>query len=101
MVCTHVLGIGRFLRIGVRAEKVGVAFCIICLHCMEKLPISDEEDDLRKVESMANEKHRSDMLRDIKEKNRLVKKCTYCEALLYLQNVRPLIEVGRNTLSVK
>jgi len=68
---------------------------------MEKLPISDEEDDLRKVESMANEKHRSDMLREIKEKNRLVKKCTYCEALLYLQNVRPLIEVGRNTLSVK
>ena len=67
MVCTHVFGIGKFLRIGIGADKVGVAFCIICPHCMEKLSIADDDDDnvLRKVESMANNELRSDMMREI------------------------------------
>ena len=67
---------------------------------MERLSIIDDEDEFRKVESMANGELCRDMMRDIREGEQTWKFPHYM-AVLYLENIRPLIEVGRNTLSVK
>jgi len=57
IICTYILGIKQFLCISIKAKKVGVVFCIICPHYIKKLPISDKEDNLYKVENIANKKY--------------------------------------------
>jgi hypothetical protein len=94
MICTHLFGIRRFLRIGFGVDEVGVAFCIICSDCMEKLSISDEEDELRQVKGMAKDEN---VMREIETQNLLVKIGTFHMAMRYT----PLIEVGRKMVSVK
>jgi adenylate kinase len=46
---------------------------------MEKLLIADDDDELRKVESMANDELQRDIIREIEKENRLVKIYTYYE----------------------
>ena len=99
MVCNHLFGIGKFLRIGLGIDKVDVAFCIICLHCTEKLSIEDDEDELRQVESLANDEVRKDTMREIEKENRVLKRYTW--TMLHSENITPLIEVGWKTVSVK
>jgi len=105
ILCIHIFSIGQFLRIGFGANKVGVAFCIICFYCIEKLSIDNDDDKedgkLRKVESMAKDELRVDTIRKIEKENRLVKICTYHMVMLYLKNITPLIEVGKDSFSVK
>lgn len=104
IVYTYFFSIRQFLRIGTRADKVSAAFCIICLNCMEKLSITDDDDsdsELCKVESIANDELRRDIIWEIENENRLVKIYTYHIAMLYLKNIRPLIKVGNRNFTVK
>lgn len=46
MVCTHIIGTWKFLRIGAGADKVKAAFCIICPYCLERMATTKDEDDI-------------------------------------------------------
>ena len=61
MVCTHALGVWKFLRLGVGADKITAAFCVRCPNCMVKPPMNkenecgkihtdDDDDELYRVE---------------------------------------------------
>jgi hypothetical protein len=45
MVTIHIWGIWRFLRIGVGAEEINCAFCILCLGCLEKMTTMTIEEE--------------------------------------------------------
>lgn len=44
MVCTHIVGVWKFLRIGVGADPVKACFCIICPYCVDKGILNDEDN---------------------------------------------------------
>ena len=56
IIYTYIFNIKQFLRIGFRANKVSATFYIICIYYMEKILIVDNNNELRKVESIVKDK---------------------------------------------
>lgn len=61
---------------------------------------SDSEDELVLATEMAHATSHSDMMQGLVEENIIVKACTYEMAQIFLKKVRPLFEVGHNSLVV-
>ena len=101
MVCVHLFGMARFLRIAFGAEKVRAAFCVTCSDCVEAealISFSDTEDE--KTDNNSKKKMRAAIMKEIEEENAVVKECDIDRAKEYMSVVRPLIEVGNNSLAV-
>ncbi|KAH6698196.1 hypothetical protein BKA61DRAFT_583363 [Leptodontidium sp. MPI-SDFR-AT-0119] len=101
MVCTHPLGVWQFLRFSVGTDTITAAFCQRCLSCMAKRPIKDNNDDdeFCEVERLARQD--LDMMNGIRARHEIVRLFTNHRMKLYLDGVRPLIEVGKgNNLAV-
>jgi hypothetical protein len=99
MVCTHIVGMWKFLRIGFGADTVKAAFCIVCPECLDRMVIDNEVDtnevDIDKVRRKTESKLSRDVINDIKRANDIViSPATYQMAKAYLAKTRPLIEVG-------
>jgi len=100
MICTHILGVWQFLRFGVEVEKITAAFCIRCSKCMAKRPTTstNDDDEFCEVERLANQD--INMMNDIREHYGRVRLFTRHRALLFLNGVRPLIEMGNGKVSL-
>jgi hypothetical protein len=94
MVCTHIVGVWKFLRIGAGANPVKACFCIICPYCVGKA-ITNGQDNIEEIRSIFSSKLLRDAMNDIERENEIViiETCRMVEA--YLAKTRPLIEVGK------
>jgi hypothetical protein len=110
MVCIHIVGVWKFLRIGAGADSVKVAFCTVCPACLGCKATAagylsgedsgdDEfqevEDTLDKIQQLAASKPLRDTMTDIKKANDIVIAELFDKVEMCLTKVRPPLEVGK------
>jgi hypothetical protein len=94
MVCTHIAGVWKFLRIGTGADPVKACFCIICPSCVGKA-IINSEDNIEEIRAIFNSRPLRDAMNEIEQENDVVIIETYATVKAYLAKTRPLIQVGK------
>ncbi|KAH6704328.1 hypothetical protein BKA61DRAFT_680584 [Leptodontidium sp. MPI-SDFR-AT-0119] len=111
MVCIHIVGVWKFLRIGAGADSVKVAFCTVCPACPGGKAIAtgdsssedvgedefdEAEDKLYKIQLLAASKPLRNTMTDIKKGNDIVIIERFEVVERWLTKVRPLLEVGKD-----
>jgi hypothetical protein len=71
MVCTHIVGVWKFLRIGAGADPVNACFCIICPYCVNKAIINCE-NNIEEIRTIFNSRSFHDVMNEIKQENDIV-----------------------------
>ncbi|KAH9204990.1 hypothetical protein DL95DRAFT_417798 [Leptodontidium sp. 2 PMI_412] len=110
MVCVHIIGAWKFLRIGAGADSVKVACCTICPDCLGcKATVTGDslsedvgeefdeaEDQLDKIRLLAASKPLRDTMADIMIANHIVIVDKFDVVERCLTKERPLNEVGKD-----
>src|SRR5947207_376809 len=94
MFCTHIVGVWKFLRIGVGADRVKAALCTIYPTYFEGMTITEDEDDDSTVRREADSKLVRDTVKNIEKNNYIVIIASLKKVKDYLVKARPSIEVG-------
>ena len=71
MVCTHIVGVWKFLRISAGADPVKACFCIICPYYVNKVIINCE-NNIKEIRAIFNSRSLHDVMNEIKQENDIV-----------------------------
>lgn len=98
MICVHITGIWRFLRVGVGADDVKAIFCTICRPCIARissLKAGDEAD-------LVSRKYQDSIstIKQVEKGNHLVVVDTFDQVEYFLKEGRPLVRIGKTKTTV-